>query len=108
MESNNEKLTSLISLTENFVFKSGMTRRGSIFNNMELLNCLISRTNASSTKLMNIVNTLSKLEGTGTSTAGLADGILIVEKLLKLHNKTAAISTCQKIKQQQPYSPSGY
>ena len=58
---------------------------------------------------MNIVNTLSKQEGTGTSTAGLADGILIVEELLKLHNKTAALSSsCQKIKQQQPYSPSGY
>ena len=76
----------------------------------QLLNRLINGTSASAAKLMNIVNTLSKLEGTGTSTAGVADDILlIVEELLELHNETAALPTsCQKIKEQQPYSPSGY
>ena len=58
------------------------------------MNHLINKTSASAAKLMNIVNTLSKLEGTGTSTAGVADDILlIVEVLLELHNETAALTT---------------
>ena len=76
----------------------------------QLLNRLINGTSASAAKLMNIVNTLSKLEGTGTSTAGVADDILlIVEELLELHNETAALPTsCKQILEQQPNSPSGY
>ena len=78
------------------------------YNNTELLNRLINKTSASAAKLMNIVNTLSKLEGTGTSTAGVADDILlIVEVLLELHNETAALAT-SKISQQQHYSLYGY
>ena len=111
--SNNEKLTSLMSLTESLVLKIGSNyeeEREHLFNNTELLNRLINGTSASAAKLMNIVNTLSKLEGTGTSTAGVADDILlIVEELLELHNETAALPTsCQQIKQQQSYSPNGY
>ena len=113
VESNNEKLTSLISLTENLVLKIGSNyeeEREHLFNNTELLNRLINGTSASAAKLMNIVNTLSKLEGTGTSTAGVADDILlIVEELLELHNETAALPTsCQKLREQRPNSPSGY
>ena len=113
VESNNEKLTSLISLTENLVLKIGSNyeeEREHLFNNTELLNRLINGTSASAAKLMNIVNTLSKLEGTGTSTAGVADDILlIVEELLELHNETAALPTsCQNLREQRPNSPSGY
>ena len=113
VENNNEKLTSLISLTESLVLKIGSNyeeEREHLFNNTELLNRLINGTSASAAKLMNIVNTLSKLEGTGTSTAGVADDILlIVEELLELHNETAALPTsCQQLKQRQPNSPSGY
>ena len=103
----------LVSLTESLVLKIGSNyeeEREHLFNNTELLNRLINGTSASAAKLMNIVNTLSKLEGTGTSTAGVADDILlIVEELLELHNETAALPTsCKQIKQQQPYSPNGY
>ena len=113
VESNNEKLTSLMSLTENLILKIGSNyeeEREHLFNNTELLNRLINGTSASAAKLMNIVNTLSKLEGTGTSTAGVADDILlIVEELLELHNETAALPTsCQQLRQLQPNSPSGY
>ena len=113
VESNNEKLTSLMSLTENLILKIGSNyeeEREHLFNNTELLNRLINGTSASAAKLMNIVNTLSKLEGTGTSTAGVADDILlIVEELLELHNETAALPTsCQKLREQRPNSPSGY
>ena len=112
VESNNEKLTSLISLTESLVLKIGSNyeeEREHLFNNTELLNRLMNGTSASAAKLMNIVNTLSKLEGTGTSTAGVADGILlIVQELLVLHNETALPTSCKQIKQQQSYSPSGY
>ena len=106
-------VSNLMSLTESLVLKIGSNyeeEREHLFNNTELLNRLINGTSASAAKLMNIVNTLSKLEGTGTSTAGVADDILlIVEELLELHNETAALPTsCQKINQQQPSSPSGY
>ena len=106
-------VSNLISLTESLVLKIGSNcdeEREHLFNNTELLNRLINGTSASAAKLMNIVNTLSKLEGTGTSTAGVADDILlIVEELLELHNETAALPTsCKQILEQQPSSPSGY
>ena len=113
VESNNEKLTSLISLTESLILKIGSNyeeEKEHLFNNTELLNRLFNGTSASAAKLINIVNTLSKLEGTGTSTAGVADAILlIVVELLELHNETAALPTsCQKLKEQRPNSPNGY
>ena len=71
---------------------------------------ILQTTRNSAQKLVNIVNTLSNLQDTSTSTAGVVDDILlIVEELLVLHNETAALPTsCQQLKQQQPSSPSGY
>ena len=113
VESNNEKLANLISLTENLILKIGFNYENEsehLSNNTKLLNRLIDGTSASAAKLMNIVNTLSNLKRTGTSTAGVVDDILlIVEELTRLHNETANFPTsCQQIKEQQPNSPSGY
>uniref|UniRef100_A0A1X7UV10 Uncharacterized protein n=1 Tax=Amphimedon queenslandica TaxID=400682 RepID=A0A1X7UV10_AMPQE len=59
---------------------------------------------------MNIVNTLSNLQDTCTSTAGVADDILLIaQELLVLHNESAALPTsCKQLHEQQPSSPSGY
>uniref|UniRef100_A0A1X7U3C4 Fibrinogen C-terminal domain-containing protein n=1 Tax=Amphimedon queenslandica TaxID=400682 RepID=A0A1X7U3C4_AMPQE len=64
----------------------------------------------SAQKLMNIVNTLSNLQDTSTSTAAVADEILLVaQDLLVLHNDSTALPTsCKEIKERQPLSPSGY
>ena len=66
-------------------------------------------TGDSAAKLINIVNTLSNLQDTSTSTAGVADDILLVAKqLLVLHNDSTALPTsCKQVKQEQPLSPSG-
>ena len=70
-------------------------------------------TKASARKLINIANTLSNLQSTSTSTAGVVDTILlVVQDLLELHNNsasspTALHSSCKEIKDQQPNSPSG-
>ena len=63
----------------------------------------------SAQKLTNIVNSLSVLQDTSTSTAGVADDILLVaQELLVLHNDSTALPTsCEMIKQRQPNSPSG-
>uniref|UniRef100_A0A1X7UBV3 Fibrinogen C-terminal domain-containing protein n=1 Tax=Amphimedon queenslandica TaxID=400682 RepID=A0A1X7UBV3_AMPQE len=47
---------------------------------------------------------------TSTSTAGVADGILLIaQELLVLHNDSAALpTTCEQLKSQYPRSPSGY
>ena len=43
-------------------------------------------------KLVNIVNTLSNLQDTSTSTAGVVDDILlVVQELLVLHNDSTAL-----------------
>ena len=80
------------------------------FNNTELLNRLLNGTSASASKLMHIVNTLSNLQDTCTSTAGVADDILLIaQELLVLHNESAALPTsCQQLQELQPNSPSGY
>ena len=67
-------------------------------------------TSDSAQKLINIVNTLSNLQDTSTSTAGVADDILLIaQELLVLHNDSTALPTsCKQIQEQQPNSPSGY
>ena len=63
----------------------------------------------SAQKLINIVNTLSNLQDTSTSTAGVVDDILLIaqEVLVLLHNLTALPTSCKEIKERQPLSPSG-
>ena len=60
-------------------------------------------------KLINIVNTLSNLQDTSTSTAGVVNDVLIlVRKVLVLHNESMILFTsCKEIKENQPNSPSG-
>ena len=71
---------------------------------------ILQTTRDSAQKLMSIVNTLSNLQDTGTSTAGVADDILLIaQELLVLHNDSTALPTsCKEIKERQPNSPSGY
>ena len=79
-------------------------------NFTELDKKILKTTRYSAQKLINIVNTLSNLQDTSTSTAGVADDILlIVQELLVLHNDSTALPTsCKQIQEQQPNSPSGY
>uniref|UniRef100_A0A1X7TVY3 Fibrinogen C-terminal domain-containing protein n=1 Tax=Amphimedon queenslandica TaxID=400682 RepID=A0A1X7TVY3_AMPQE len=86
-------------------------------NNVECINpatdassneCEFTRDSAQ--KLINIVNTLSNLQDTSTSTAGVVDDILLIaQELLVLHNESTALPTsCKQLHEQQPSSPSGY
>ena len=70
---------------------------------------ILQTTKDSAQKLINIVNTLSNLQDTSTSTAGVVDDILLIaQELLVLHNDSTALPTsCKKIKEAQPLSPSG-
>ena len=109
----NEKLSNLMTAVENILIKIGANfaeEREYQFNNTELLNRLLNGTSASASKLMNIVNTLSNLQDTSASTAGVADDILLIaQELLELHNESAALPTsCKQLQEQQPLSPSGY
>uniref|UniRef100_A0A1X7UX54 Fibrinogen C-terminal domain-containing protein n=1 Tax=Amphimedon queenslandica TaxID=400682 RepID=A0A1X7UX54_AMPQE len=58
---------------------------------------------------MDIVDALSTLEDTGTSTAGVANDILLIaQELLILHNQSTTIPiSCKEIKERQPLSLSG-
>ena len=71
---------------------------------------LLRMTEDSAQKLINIVNTLANIQDTGTSTAGVANDILlVVEELLVLHNDSTLIpSSCADVKKQNPNSPSGF
>ena len=71
---------------------------------------ILQTTRDSAQKLINIVNTLSNLQDTSTSTAGVADNILLIaQELLVLHNESTALPTsCKEIKERQRLSPSGY
>ena len=60
----------------------------------------------SAQKLINIVNTLSNLQDTSTSTAGVADDILLILQRLVLQNES--FTSCKELKSQYPSSPSGY
>ena len=113
IDSNDQKLTYLTTVLENLILKIGnnfVEEREYLFNNTELLNRLLNGTSASASKLMNIVNTLSNLQDTSISTAGVADDILLIaQELLELHNDSTALPTsCKEIKERQPLSPSGY
>ena len=71
---------------------------------------ILQTTTDSAQKLINIVNTLSNLQDTSTSTAGVTDDILLIaQELLVLHNDSTALPTsCKQLKSQYPSSPSGY
>ena len=71
---------------------------------------ILQTTRDSAQKLINIVNTLSNLQDTSTSTARVVDDILLIaQELLVLHNNsTALLTTCKEIKKRRPLSPSGY
>ena len=79
-------------------------------NFTELDEQILQTTRDSAQKLINIVNTLSNLQDTSTSTAGVVDDILLIaQELLVLHNDSTALPTsCKEIKERQPLSPSGY
>ena len=78
-------------------------------NFTELDKQILQTTRDSAQKLINIVNTLSNLQDTCTSTAGVADDILLIaQELLVLHNDSAALPTsCKEIRERQPLSTSG-
>ena len=78
-------------------------------NFTELDEQILQTTRDSAQKLINIVNTLSNLQDTSTSTAGVVDDILLIaQELLVLHNdSTASPTSCKEIKERQPLSPSG-
>uniref|UniRef100_A0A1X7URW5 Fibrinogen C-terminal domain-containing protein n=1 Tax=Amphimedon queenslandica TaxID=400682 RepID=A0A1X7URW5_AMPQE len=86
-------------------------------NYTELNEQILQTTRDSAQKLINIVNTLSNLENTSTSTAGVVDNILLIaQELLVLHNDSTAVmhndstalpTSCKEIKERQPLSPSG-
>ena len=69
-------------------------------NFTELDEQILQTTRNSAQKLMHIVNTLTNLEDTSTSTAGVVDDILIIVQ-------TALPTSCKEIKKRQPTSPSG-
>ena len=70
---------------------------------------ILQTTRDSAQKLVNIVNTLSNLQDTSTSTTGVVDDILlVVQELLVLHNDSTALPTsCKEVKERLPNSPSG-
>ena len=78
-------------------------------NNTLLLNRVIETVGSSVIKLNNIIWTLSNIQDTSTSTAGVVDDILLIaQELLVLHNVSTALPTsCKEIKQQKTNSPSG-
>ena len=77
-------------------------------NNTLLLNRVIETVGSSVIKLNNIIWTLSNIQDTSTSTAGVVDDILlVVQALLQLHNVSFIPTSCQQLKDQNPDSPSG-
>ena len=78
----------------------------SLNNNTDLLKTF---TASNSDSLTSIVNTLSNIQDTSTSTAGVVDDILlVVQELLQLHNVSSPLPTsCKQIKYEKPNSPSG-
>ena len=79
-------------------------------NVSDVLNQVQQTTGQSAQRLINIVNALSNLQDTSTSTAGVVDDILLIaQELLVLHNDSTALPTsCKHLQEQQPNSPSGY
>ena len=79
-------------------------------NFTELDKQILQTTRDSAQKLINIVNTLSNLQDTSTSTAGVVDDILLIaQELLVLHNESATLPTsCKELKRQHQTLYSGY
>ena len=75
-----------------------------------LVENILHTTKVSAQRLINIVNTLSNIQGTSTSTAGAVDEMLLIaHELLSLHNGSNPLPTsCQQLKGQYPDSLSGY
>ena len=74
----------------------------------ELDEQILQTTRDSAQKLIKIVNTLSNLQDTSTSTAGVVDDILLIvlQRLVLLENDS--FTSCKELKSQYPSSPSGY
>ena len=81
-------------------------------NFTELDKQILQTTRDSAQKLINIVNTLSNLQDTSTSTAGVVDDTFLFIRsihLSLLYNSSFGFSTsCKQIKTLLPTSPSGY
>ena len=81
-------------------------------NFTELNKQILQITRDSAQKLINIVNTLSNLQDTSTSTAGVVDDTFLFIRsihLSLLYNSSFGFSTsCKQIKTLLPTSPSGY
>ena len=81
-------------------------------NFTELDKKILQTTRDSAQKLVNIVNTLSNLQDTSTSTAGVVDDTFLFIRsihLSLLYNSSFGFSTsCEQIKTLLPTSPSGY
>uniref|UniRef100_A0A1X7TLT2 Fibrinogen C-terminal domain-containing protein n=1 Tax=Amphimedon queenslandica TaxID=400682 RepID=A0A1X7TLT2_AMPQE len=81
-------------------------------NFTELDKQILQTTRDSAQKLINIVNTLSSLQDTSTSTAGVVDDTFLFirsTQLSLLYNSSFGFSTsCKEIKNLLPTSPSGY
>ena len=78
-------------------------------NNTLLLNRVVEAVSSSVIKLNSIIGSLSNIQDTSTSTAGVVDAILIVvQELLQLHNISSPLPTsCKQIIYEKPNSPSG-
>ena len=79
-------------------------------NNTLLLNRVIETVGSSVIKLNNIIGTLSNIQDTSTSTAGVVDDILlVVQALLQLHNVSSPLPTsCKQLIDENPDIPSGF
>ena len=82
---------------------------------MDTVNLIKLSSENTSQKLISIVGTLSNLKGISTSTAGVADDILLVVKeLLEIQNVSSVLFnsiqpvSCKDIKTVLPNSPTGY
>uniref|UniRef100_A0A1X7TN96 Fibrinogen C-terminal domain-containing protein n=1 Tax=Amphimedon queenslandica TaxID=400682 RepID=A0A1X7TN96_AMPQE len=77
-------------------------------NFTELAN-VIQKLNDNMIKLNNIIGTLSNIQDTSTSTAGVVDDILIVvQELLQLHNVSSPLpASCKQLNDENPDSSSG-
>ena len=76
-------------------------------NFTELDEKILQTTRDSAQKLISIVNTLSNLQDTSTSTAGVTDDILLIV-LQRLVLQNGSLTSCKQLKSQYPSSPSGY
>uniref|UniRef100_A0A1X7T860 Fibrinogen C-terminal domain-containing protein n=1 Tax=Amphimedon queenslandica TaxID=400682 RepID=A0A1X7T860_AMPQE len=69
---------------------------------------ILQTTRDSAQRLINIVNTLSNLQDTSTSTAGVVDDILLIVLQRLVLQENESFTSCKELKGQYPISPSGY